>query len=229
MIAVQRLEKHFKYGICCFRSDKATIFDAMKISLIVSFSTSESGWEKVGNGELIEKAEGSKDGSHAAVVEGYDFEKRCLICKNSWGGNTAEPRFNLKTSATHGFHFTHVYFTLDSIKGKTTKSFTPRIDKFMGDLNGYRIHCCWMDEITAIYSSDYICELHEEKNDQCNYHGYDINEYITCKLIPYIPSIASGLLTTIFPDFSRSATVNELVGSLISELIKDSKIYNLTN
>lgn len=75
------------------------------------------------DGKLIEKPSGKMYGWHAAIVEGYDFNENCLFCKNSWGGTTAEPRFNLKPSATHKCHFTHVYFTLKSIKGKTNKTF----------------------------------------------------------------------------------------------------------
>lgn len=101
LTSIQRLEEHFHYGICCTKSKKATILDAIKISLIISFSTSQTGWTKVANGDLTEKPDGKMNGCHAAVVEGYDFDKKCLICKNSWGGNTAKTRFNLKISATH--------------------------------------------------------------------------------------------------------------------------------
>ena len=124
-ISIQKLEEHFHYGICCKKTKKATILDAIKISVIVSFSTSKKGWTQVAKGELFEKPEGEADGSHATVVEGYDFDRKCLICKNSWGSRTAEPRFDLKPSATHKHYYTLIYFTLDSIKGKTLKKFEP--------------------------------------------------------------------------------------------------------
>lgn len=73
LTSIQRLEEHFHYGICCTKSKKATILDAIKISLIISFSTSQTGWTKVANGDLTEKPDGKMNGWHAAVVEGYDF------------------------------------------------------------------------------------------------------------------------------------------------------------
>lgn len=82
-VAIECLENHFHYGICCENTKTSTILNAMKISLIISFSTSKKGWYKVAEGNLIEKQEGEMDEWHAAVVEGYDFDKKCLICKNS--------------------------------------------------------------------------------------------------------------------------------------------------
>lgn len=72
---------------------------------------------------------------HAVIVEDYDFDKKCLIYKNSWGAETAEPRFNLIPSATHSYYFTEVYFTLDSIKEKTNKKFFPRISRLPGKID----------------------------------------------------------------------------------------------
>ena len=183
-ISIQKFEKHFHYGICCKQTNKATILDAIKISVIISFLTSEKGWIQVAKGELFEKPEGEADGRHATVVEGYDFDRKCLICKNSWGSNTAKPRFDLKPSATHNPYYTLVYFTLDSIKGKTHKRFEPKIKKFIGHINRIPINCAWMDEGTAIYSSDYVCEPIEKKVGPYNYIGYKIEEWISIKLWP---------------------------------------------
>lgn len=79
----------------------------------------------------------------------------------------------------------HVYFTLDSIKGITEiKKFEPQINNYIGYLNGYRVNCCWMDENTATYSSEYVCEIDDEKEGPFNFIGYDINQYIACQLNP---------------------------------------------
>ena len=182
--SIRRLENHFHYGVCCEKTDKSTILDVMKISVIISFSTSKEGWNKIAEGELIEKPKGKIDGSHAAIIEGYDFDKKCLICKNSWGARTAAPRFNLRPSATHSYYFTHVYFTLSSIDGKTNTKYEPKMNKFVGELDKRKIDCAWMDENTAIYSSDYVCELHDGKEGPYNYLGYDIKQWIHIKLFP---------------------------------------------
>lgn len=39
-----------------------------------------------------------KDGYHAALFEGYDFEKDCFVCKNSWSDETTNPRFDFDPS-----------------------------------------------------------------------------------------------------------------------------------
>lgn len=181
-ISIKLLENHFHYGICCETTKKSTILDAITLSVIVCFSTSQTGWQNVAQGGLTEKPKGKMDGWHAAIVEGYDFNENCLICKNSWGGTTAEPRFNLKPSATHKCYFTHVYFTLNSIRGKTNKTFHPNITKFTGLLNNFPVDCAWMDEKTATYTSDYVCEMCEYKEGPCNYIGYKIEEWIYIKL-----------------------------------------------
>lgn len=177
--------------------------------------------KQIAEGELIEKQEGEKDGSHAAIVEGYDFDKKCLICKNSWGSKTAAPRFNLKPSATHSYYFTHVYFTLSSIKGKTNKTFKPKMNKFVGYLDNRVIDCAWMDEKTAIYSSDYVCELHEEKEGPYNYLGYDIKKWIRIKLIP--PELDNLLILS-----SSCNNAISFIFSVFAALLFE-KPYNLLN
>ena len=84
-------------------------------SSIVCFSTSEKGWNQVKNGEFLGFPSGLASGSHASLVEGYDLEKDCYICKNSWGGKTAKPRFDFTESAAHNCRFIRVYFTPKSI------------------------------------------------------------------------------------------------------------------
>lgn len=56
--------------------------------------------------------------------------------------------------------------------------------KFIGQMNRIPINCAWMDEDTAIYSSDYVCEPIDEKVGPYNYIGYKIEEWISIKLWP---------------------------------------------
>lgn len=41
--SLKRLEEHFHYGICFEKTDESTILDVMKLSVIISFSTSKKG------------------------------------------------------------------------------------------------------------------------------------------------------------------------------------------
>lgn len=180
--SIRKIENHFHCGICCEKTNYITIRDIITISVIVVFSTSKSGWESVAQGELMHKMNGLTDDSHAALVEGYDFEKDCLICKNSWGENSAEPRFNFVPEAAHGCYFIRVYFTMDSIEGKTNRIFIPNISRFTGNLKGKEISCAWMDEKTAFYSSEFVSEYHPEHKGHLKYLRYDTNEWITNNL-----------------------------------------------
>ena len=104
-------------------SIKISVRDAITLSCIASFSTSENGWINVAKGNLLEYPGGIKDNRHAALIDGYDFDLKCFICKNSWGGVTAEQRFNFNEKACHDVYFVRVFFTLNSIKGKTSITF----------------------------------------------------------------------------------------------------------
>jgi hypothetical protein len=84
--------------------------------VIASFTTSKAGWDAIAEGSLLEYPAGESKGWHATLVEGYDFEKDCAICKNSWGDRTATPRFDLLFSALHAFYCTKVFFTEESIR-----------------------------------------------------------------------------------------------------------------
>lgn len=177
--SIRLLEEHFHYGVICSEEEKVTIRDILTISVICSFGTSQDGWESVARGQLLEKANGERtQDSHAALVEGYDFNNDHMICKNSWGGKTARPRFDFIPEAAHYCSFTKVYFTLDSIKGKTNLEFHPRMEIFIKHEDGKKIKCAWMDETTAIYSSEYLCEYHQEKEGPLNYLGYDVDQFI---------------------------------------------------
>lgn len=139
-------------------------------SSIVCFSTSEKGWNQVKNGEFLEFPSGLASGSHF------------YICKNSWGGKTAKPRFDFTESAAHNCRFIRVYFTPKSIVGKTSNLFTPKLKKFSGRLYGIDIECAWMDKNTATYSDDYVCELKRKKHGLYKYIGYDANQWISINL-----------------------------------------------
>lgn len=180
--SIRRLEKHFKYGIICDQCDRLLIRDAITISVIIDFSTSQAGWVSVANGSLLEFPGGNASGWHSAVVEGYDLEKDCAILKNSWGNITAAPRFEFTGSAAHDSRITRVYFTLDSIRWKVKEKFVPRLLKCDGSINGNHVDCAWMDKTTAQYTSDYVCEFHPEKKDDLKYYGYNVYQWIKINL-----------------------------------------------
>ena len=95
-----------------------------------------------------------------------------------------------------------------------------------------------MNEETAIYSSDYICEIQNEQQSPYNYFGYKINEYIIYKLSPSITFIENYTLFDFLRKdfyFIDSKTIDnsrflELQAfDVFQHCIKDSKIYNLLN
>mgnify|MGYP001099663385 CR=1 FL=1 len=95
--SIRLLEEHFNYGILCESTYyNPTIRETMTISIILSFTTSKQGWRDVSNGSLLERADGIQTVDwHASLIEGYDFDHDCCVCKNSWGENTASGRFNI--------------------------------------------------------------------------------------------------------------------------------------
>ena len=174
-----RLENHFHYDILCDNANTISIRDAIVISVIVSFWTSEEGWISVANGQLIEKANGEQGQSaHASLVESYDFEKKCLICKNSWGDLRAKPRFNFRRKAAHRCIFNRVYYTEESIANFISKKYVSNLIEFEGTLNDRKISCAWMDETTTLYSSDYACKYHSEHQGPLKYLGYNVDQWI---------------------------------------------------
>lgn len=74
--SIQLLEKHFHYGT----------WEAITLSTIISFSTSKRGWIDISRGKLLKRSQGPEDGWHTSIIEGYDFDQKSLICKNSLGG-----------------------------------------------------------------------------------------------------------------------------------------------
>ena len=101
--ALRRLENYFKYGIT---------YNIIK----------SEGWENVADGELIELPNGESNGWHSCIIEGYEFDKDCLICKNSWGNKESKPRFLLNPQAAHDYYIILVSCDNDEINKKTKKS-----------------------------------------------------------------------------------------------------------
>ena len=187
--SLQRLEDHFKYGIRFDKVDKITIRDAITMTHIACFSTTSEGWEKVIKGELIQRptdeSNPTEDGHLSVLVEGYDLENDYLICKNWWSQQKATPRFNFRISAATECYFIRVYSTAESTLEATGKKLKliQNLETFDGSLNGKNISCAWMDEKTAQYCTNYVCELHPEKNGNKNYLGYEINQWIAINCI----------------------------------------------
>lgn len=179
-VSLGLLEAHFNYGIRydTVKPSDCSIRDAMILSLIVCFTTSDKGWECVKDGALVKFPGGESDEWHASVVEGYDFYTGNLICKNSWGGITATPRFLFSPNAAHACEIIRVYYTLDSIRGKTTKDYSENYRAVKGTLENKQVRCAWMDEKTATYCSDFICEYRPEGNGEYKYFGYNVNDWI---------------------------------------------------
>jgi ubiquitin len=185
--ALLRLENTFGFGVRWIRmkdEEFPLICDVMMLSLVVSFTTSNAGWRAIARGELLERPRGRPNGWHAALLEGYDFDRDCIMAKNTWGDRTAQPRFALCLGALHDWYITRVSFTFASIRGKVVKILPPpRMQRFVGRFRGRPIHCAWMDELTATYSKDYVCDagLSPLRRPR-RFLGYDINEWIAAML-----------------------------------------------
>lgn len=169
--SIRRLEEHFKYGVKFSETKKLSIKDAIMKSVIVSFETNDNADQKIINGSLMEKVNGPNVGWHAVLVEGYDLEKDCLICKNSWK-DLCGGRFDFRTTATNDFMFTVVDFDIDKY------TFKPNLKVFKDKIKDCTVTCAWMDHNTAFYSNNFLCEYHPEKDDNLNYKGYYADNYI---------------------------------------------------
>ena len=182
--SLRHLENKFRRGVLFEKTSSISIRDAMVISPILDFWTSKKGWGYVKNGDLTVRPEGKIDPiGHAVLVEGYDFQKKCYICKNSW--NCKNYRFNFVEQAAHHFHYIRVYFTLNSINGKINKRFIPRMKKIPSKkINGKAVDCYLVDKLTAAYSSDLVCELYSNPEGDLTYIGYDIHQWIDANINP---------------------------------------------
>ena len=75
------------------------------------------------------------------------------------------------------YRIIRVYFTNESIKRNI-----PHLIKCKEILNNHEIDCSWMDEETAQYETNYLCEFHPEKNDEYEFHGYYVYQLIDINL-----------------------------------------------
>lgn len=180
--SIRRLEEHFQFGIKCDSKDSIDIKDVMMKSVILSFGTSEEGYECVEKGEFLEyQTPNETQYGHATLIEGYDFEKDCYICKNSWE-DKAE-RFFFTESAAHWVKFTRVYFDKESIKDKNYPVFESNVKKIDGNIQNKKKEFVLMDENTSIYSDKYIKLGKKPNNDGVfEYLGIDVDQYIKMEL-----------------------------------------------
>jgi hypothetical protein len=182
--SIQLLEERFDCGVLCTQSyDPAEIVEILRLSVILSSTTSEQGWQMISESALLEHPPRFSDGWHSVLVESFDLENDWAIGKNSWGHeNGTNERFTFRFEALHAFRVTKVFFTTDSIVGKTLGVYHPRMERFKGFLDGRAIDCAYMDEETAKYDSEFICEPCPGRPPPLNWIGYEMNQYIAIKL-----------------------------------------------
>lgn len=166
----------------------------MITSVVITFSTSESGYKKIAQGSLLEPASGENAGYHSCLVEGYDLPGDIMWVKNSWGA-LGDPnhqfRWATRWRALSKPSHIRVFFTLDSIQGKSYCKYvnckyflwnTPPED--VRTLNGKPIpplRCIFLDPQTAIYDSDLICfpvANSPSAFNGKNWIGYNVHDWI---------------------------------------------------
>lgn len=195
--ALNLLENRFKIGVRYEQTPKYQIpnIDAItRYSLILSFTTSREGWERIANGELLTRPEGPSNGVwHTVLLEAYDFKEDHVICKNSWGP-PAKGRFGLRFSALHDFNVVEVYYTLESIppaiKNELVANTSNVSEAYKGYLDGKEILFYEMDERTAVYDPFRIAERKEQiQGFVGNFHhfnytwvGFKMKDWIMIKL-----------------------------------------------
>ena len=70
-ISIQRMEQKFQFGIKWEKTKELpSIRDACIISIILSFTTSEEGYQAIGRGSLTKRPNGNAEGWHAVLIEG---------------------------------------------------------------------------------------------------------------------------------------------------------------
>ena len=182
MTSLKKIEEVYKFGVLFEETQELPLIrDICIYSVILIFDTTEEGYQAIARGSLTKKPTGEiSEGGHCVLIEGYDFERDLCICKNSWGKDTSRMRFEVNIGALHRYSFVKVYWTLNSIKQNLIQTF--KMEKFLGYYKGHLINCAWMDKTTAIYTSEYICDPHEEKQGPYCYLGYDINQYIDLRI-----------------------------------------------
>ena len=188
-ISIKLLEDRFHQGVLCQKisqTEKLEIKTILQLSLIVGFTTSKQGWNKLAQGKLLSKPKGKEDGWHGCLIEGYDFKEDCAIIKNSWGNekdDNAKPRCLFRFSAFHEFFLYQVYFTLASIPENLPVYKSIINGPHQGALDGETIRYYEMDAKTARYETSYVCQRREgDKLATFEYIGFPIDEWIWIKL-----------------------------------------------
>jgi hypothetical protein len=89
-----------------------------------------------------------------------------------WGHeNGTKNRFKFQLASLYHFYFVKIFFTLFSITGKTTNRYTPRLIRFRSELDGQPIDCAIMDEVTAEYQSEFLCEYYPNPYSRMDWIG----------------------------------------------------------
>jgi hypothetical protein len=160
--AITCLEDHYHCGVCWGDATEVPeLAEFWRMSTIVSFATSDpAGWAAFGGGDLRERPPGEvSPGRHVFLVARFDFSRGCHVANNSWGrqfGQCGEVLFQFE--ALHEFVITKVFFTTDSIQGKTHAGYEEVINRFPGTLYGMPIDCAHVNLMAAMYNSDWICD-----------------------------------------------------------------------
>lgn len=186
LTALEKLEKHFKYGIKFKETTKISIREIITQSVVVSFTTTKEGWEMVMNGSFLRKP--SDDTKrvdpklrHSCLAEGYSFSSKSILVKNSWC-DFAQNRFFFNPSFAHDVKYIVVYFTKKSIQGRFSSDYKPDIRPCVGQWHGKAINCAWMNEEAALYEDDYVCIKRSGGPPNLDYFGYNVDEWINLAL-----------------------------------------------
>jgi hypothetical protein len=67
--------------------------------------------------------------------------------------------------AFHEFVITKVFFTTESIQGKTDGKYEEVIERFEQKLDGQTIRCAKVNLMTALYNSDWICDSQSSSDE----------------------------------------------------------------
>jgi hypothetical protein len=133
--------------------------------------------------QLMEYPPGDSDQWHAVLAEAYDLNEDCTWAQNSWGHeNGTQDRFKFRWEAFHDYHYIKVFWTLDSIRGKTCGIYQPRLEKFVGRLDGLPIDCAYMDEQTLRYEQEFVFARDPDLPPPLNFLGYDLDQYLDIRM-----------------------------------------------
>jgi hypothetical protein len=182
--SIRLLEERFQCGICSeVCTGKPSIRDLITLSIIADFTTSPAGWKNIGQGHLMDRAPGVAKGWHAVLAEAYELIEDYGEGKNSWGhANGTKERFKFRWEAFHDYKYIKVFWTLNSIRGKTQGIYQPRLERFIGELDGRPIDCAYMDEQASEFEQNFVCRLDPTRSPPLNFFGYDLDQYIQIKL-----------------------------------------------